>query len=124
MFGRCGVPFVFSSSAEILAFCPGDQCLCTCFPLRLSPLRGPPAGTSIAWHFSGHSRKVAPLTLVFHKTPASTLLCPLSLSLLRLSLSMSCFILFYFILFYFFIYLFFFHSFTPPYYKSKILRLP
>ena len=92
-------PFVFSSSAEIPAFCPGNQCLCTCFPLRLSPLRGPPAETSIAWRFSGHSRKVTPLTFVFPKntwldTPFSSFplpfVCPYLLS--------SCFIYFSFIL--------------------------
>ena len=103
-------PFVFSFLAEIPAFCPGDQCLCTCFPLRLSPLRGPPAETSIAWRFSEYSRKMTPLTLVCHKTPAATLLCPLSLSL-----SFACPYL-CLVLFYLFIFLFIYFSFILSHY--------
>ena len=44
-------------------------------------MRGPPAETSIAWRFSGHSRKVTPLTFVFPKntwldTPLSSFPLP------------------------------------------------
>ena len=92
-------PFVFSSSAEIPAFCPGDQCLCTCFPLRLSPLRGPPAETSIAWCFSRHSRRVTLLTFVFPKNTWQHSFIffssPLRLSL-AMNISSSCFISIYF----------------------------
>ena len=92
-------PFVFSSSAEIPVFFPREQC-----PLHMFSPEKTPAGPSIAWRFSGHSRKVTPLTLVCHKTPARHSFFFFS-SPLRLSFSMyissSCFIYIY--IFFFFI---------------------
>ena len=86
-------PFVFSSSAEIPVFCPREQC-----PLHVFSLERTPAGPFIAWRFSGHSRKVTPLTLVCHKTPARHSFFFFS-SPLRLSFSMY---ISYFILFIYF----------------------
>ena len=83
----------------------GDTCLLSSrtVPLHCFPLRGPPAGTSIAWRFSGDSTEVTPLTLVFHKTPASTLLCPLSLSPSSVLIYVYLFFLFYLFIYFSFI---------------------
>ena len=90
-------PFVFSSSAEISAFCPREQCPLHVFSLEVVSPERTPAGTSITWRFSGNSTKVT----VFPKNTWTTLLCLLSLSLLRLSLStMSRFVLFFFLSFF------------------------
>ena len=93
-------PFVFSSSAEIPVFCPCEQCPLHVFSLEVVSPETLPAGTFIAWRFSGNSTKVT----VFPKntwtdTPLSSFplpfVCPYLLS--------SCFI-------YLFIFLSFFHT--------------
>ena len=58
MFLRLECPFVFSSSAEISAFCPREQCPLHVFSLEVVSPERTPAGTSIAWRFSGNSTKV------------------------------------------------------------------
>ena len=111
----------FHLRRKYLPFCPREQCPLHVFSLESSRVvssftvlaqgdpfcslfRQSPAGTSIAWRLAGHSRKVTPLFLVCHKTPARHSFFFFS-SPLCLSFSMSCYILFYL-----FIFLSFFHS--------------
>ena len=85
---------------KYLSFVLANSAPCTCFPLRLSPLRGPLPGSSIAWSFSGNSTKVT----VFPKNTWTD--TPLSSFPLPFVCPFLCLVTFYFI------YLFFFHSFT------------
>ena len=91
----------FHPRRKYLSFVLANSAPCTCFPLRLSPLRGPLPGSSIAWCFSGNSTKVT----VFPKntwtdTPLSSFPLPFVCPFLCL------------VVIFYFIYLFFFHSFT------------
>ena len=87
-------PFVFSSSAEIPVFCPREQCPLHVFSLEAVSPERTPAGTSIAWRFSGNSTKVT----VFPKNTWTTLLYLLFLS----PSSVLFYVLLYFILFIYF----------------------
>ena len=103
-------PFVFSSSAEIPVFCPREQCPLHVFSLEVVSPERTPAGTSIAWRFSGNSTKVT----VFPKNTWTD--TPLSSFPLPFVCPFLCLVIFYFI------YLFFFHSFTNTMPKGSAFK--